>query len=254
MKKIISYKLHISYDGTDYHGWQYQEEVSATIAGHLERAFRRTFHVPLSLVGSSRTDAGVHAYDQVARCITELDLPPQRMRELWNRTLPSSIVIREVTLCPEGFHPQHNILKKIYWYHVFFERPLPFLARYGWYVNNPHLDKDKLEACLNMVVGTHDFRSFCTGPELVDTVRTVTGVSVEMLKKFHAYRIAIEGPSFLYKMVRRIVGSAVYVASHPTLSAADYHAVFKALNPEHNLPTAPANGLLLRKILYTNFR
>jgi tRNA pseudouridine38-40 synthase len=246
----MNYKLRIAYDGTEYHGWQYQQEVSATIAGHLERSFRRTFHVPLSLVGASRTDAGVHAYDQVARCSTGLSMDPKRVLELWNRTLPSSIVIREMEICPAGFHPQHNVLNKLYWYHVFFERPLPFLARYGWYIGNPHLDQDKLESCLKMVIGTHDFRSFCTGSELDDTIRTVTSLLVIPVKRFHAYRIAIEGPSFLYRMVRRIVGSAVYIASHPQLSIQDYHDVFISRNPLHTLPTAPAQGLLLRKIRY----
>jgi tRNA pseudouridine38-40 synthase len=248
----MRYKLHIAYDGTEYHGWQYQQDIHPTIAGVLERSFTKTFFVPLSLVGASRTDKGVHAYDQVARCTTDLDMDPARMMELWNRVLPSSIVIREMTYTSEGFHPQHNVVAKTYWYHVFFERPLPFLARYGWHVGNPHLDSEKLRACLTMVQGTHDFRSFCTGNELVDTIRTITNTSLTTLPKFHAYRIAIEGPSFLYRMVRRIVGSAVYVASHPQLSPEDFYKVFTAHNPEHSLPTAPAHGLLLRKIRYNN--
>lgn len=244
------YKLRIAYDGTEYHGWQSQRDVVTTVAGVLERSFKYAFHVPLSLVGASRTDAGVHAYDQVARCTTVLDMSPDRLLELWNRTLPSNVVIREMLISPEGFHPQHNVLTKIYWYHLFVQRPLPFLERYGWYVGNSPLDLDKLASCLKTVVGTHDFRSFCTGNELLDTVRTVSNISIIPLDKFRAYRIAIEGPSFLYRMVRRIVGSAVYVASHKHLSVADYQQVFTALNPLHNLPTAPAHGLLLRKIRY----
>jgi tRNA pseudouridine38-40 synthase len=245
----MRYKLNISYDGIRYHGWQRQREVTETVAGVLEEAFCDTFRVPLSLVAASRTDAGVHAYNQVARCTTELDLEPTRLQEIWNRALPSDIVIRGLSKADPGFHPQRNVLYKVYWYHLFAGRPLPFIARYGWYVGRP-LDYELLQACLDQIIGTHDFRSFCTGDDIVDTVRTIQSATITPLKKYSAHRIALQGPSFLYKMIRRIVGAAVYTAGHSHLSLCHFTNVFSTCNPLHTLPTAPAHGLLLRKIVY----
>lgn len=243
------YKLLLAYDGTDYAGFQQQDGVP-TVSGTLVDAFGRAFEQPVSLVAASRTDAGVHAYGQVARICTPLMAEPHRLREVWSRVLPGNILIRSLeAVAPSEFHPQHNVLNKTYWYHIFTKRPLPFMARYGWYYSRP-FDLELLRACLSSCVGTHDFRSFCTGDQYESTVRTITGIQVVPLPRFHAYRIVVQGPSFLYKMVRRIVGSALHVASRSQLRHEDFCDVFHARNPEHYLTTAPAQGLLLRKIVY----
>jgi tRNA pseudouridine38-40 synthase len=150
------------------------------------------------------------------------------------------------------FHPHHNVYEKEYHYLIYTQRPNPFEARFGWYVG-ASLDIDCLQKCLAHVVGTHDFRSFCTGNQYDDTTRTITSatvLSVTLPTQTPAYRIVITGPSFLYKMVRRVVGAALYTATHPSLSSDTYYAIFTQKNPLHALVTAPAHGLTLHHIIY----
>ena len=108
----------------------------------------------------------------------------------------------------------------------------------------------KLEQALQVFVGTHDFRSFATGDEKESTVRTIDAISLHYCKRLGAYRIMVTGKGFLKYMVRRIVGACLEVASHDILSIDDLEAVLAAKNPEHHLPKAPAQGLLLRRVCY----
>lgn len=242
------YRLRLAYDGTRYKGWQLQAD-GLTVAGVLIASFQEVFGVPVTVVGASRTDAGVHAYDQVVRCATLLVIEPQKLHVAWNRALPRDITIRIIERVDEQFHPQHGVICKTYWYHLFEERALPFYAPYGWGLSYS-LDEIKLRACLQYVVGMHDFRSFCTGDERESTLCQVDEIEVYYVRHWHTWRIAVHGPRFLYRMVRRIVGSAVYIATRPRLSATLYREVFEACDPQHTLMTAPARGLMLRKIVY----
>ena len=242
------YKLHVSYDGTEYHGWQMQDNVP-TITSALLKSFARTFQRPMSLVGASRTDTGVHAYDQVVRCRTELLIDPQELCIVWNRALPPEITIRRVEVADTSFHPQLHVLQKTYWYHLFLSRPLPFLARYGWWYDRT-IDVEKLKACLAYAVGTQDFRSFCTGDGHTSTTRTIDSIEVRYIPRYNVLRIEVRGRSFLHRMIRRLVGGAVWIASHRMMEPALFEKTLTACNPLHTLPTAPAHGLLLRKIKY----
>lgn len=248
MTDLYYYRLRIAYDGTSYHGWQAQAD-NTTIAGILYATFCRTFAVPAVVVGASRTDAGVHAYDQVARCATSLSMDPERLRIIWNRALPRDITIRSIDLVSQEFHPQHQVLSKTYWYHIAPDRVLPFVARYAWQLDYS-LNVDCLQECLAYAVGTRDFRSFCTGNEYDHTVCTIDAIDVVWVADYKVWRVAVHGPRFLYRMVRRIVGGAAYVAMRSALSPRDYYDVLQRCNPEHPLVTAPAHGLVLRKIVY----
>jgi tRNA pseudouridine38-40 synthase len=131
---------------------------------------------------------------------------------------------------------------------MFRERPLPFVARYGWYYGYP-CNFEKLEECLSLFVGTHDFRSFCTGYEREDTVRTINAIKVEHLSWLRGYRIIIQGPGFLRYMIRRIVGACILVASTER-SIEEISNALSEKNPQQQLFTAPAQGLVLRRIRY----
>lgn len=242
------FKLLIAYDGTDYHGWQVQPD-KATVAGVLQARFKKVFGHEIHLTGASRTDAGVHALGQVATLNTDIVIDPQKLCSAWNGRLPADIRIRAATCVPDEFHPQRNVATKIYWYHIFTERPLPGFARYGSWYRFP-IDMHKLQAALQLFVGTHDFRSFCTGDEQESTVRSVTAIRVIPLIHYRAYRIEVVGPGFLRYMIRRMVGAALYVAAHPQMSVTEIATVLAARNPLHTLPSAPAQGLVLRKIVY----
>lgn len=243
------YRLIIAYDGTDYHGWQFQDEVPS-VAGVLIDTFKRVFNRSITLQGASRTDAGVHAHGQTALCTTDLEVMPATLMHAWNNLLPSSILLRDVMYADEKFNLYTDVIQKTYWYHFFLERPLPMVARYGTYYRFP-VDFDKLYKALQVFVGTHDFRSFCTGDEMGDdTIRTIDSIDIEYIQEWEAYRIVVKGPKFLRYMIRRIVGAALESASNNNISIDFVKEILQAKNPAHSLPNAPARGLTLHQIDY----
>lgn len=247
---MTRYKLTIAYDGTDYYGWQLQKEVPS-ITQVLQTSFTHVFKKDITIVGASRTDAGVHALGQVAVFSTDLNIRPDTMLWAWNNELPPTIIIRSLTTTDAIFHPQKNVQQKIYYYHVFLKRPLPFVQRYGWFYRYP-LDLEKLKELSNIFIGKHDFRSFSTGQDAQDdTIRTIDDIMVEEFKRFDMIRITVKGERFMHHMIRRLVGALLEVASRSHLSSQELSGILAAKNPEHVLPNAPAKGLLLYKIMYS---
>ncbi len=244
----MNYKLIIAYDGTDFSGWAKQPHKNS-IADTLHDAFVRSFEGSVHMVGASRTDAGVHALGQVMLLKTELDLKPQDIKAAMSNLLPESILIRSVEVAPATFHPFYNVDYKVYWYHLFQARPLPFFARYGWYYEWP-IDIEKLKQCFKVFEGTHDFRSFSSGWQRENTVRTIDSINVHYIKRYNVYRIELVGEKFLQHMLRRVVGACVKVAATPRLSCDTLYEALEKEHPRQLLPNAPAQGLLLYKIRY----
>ena len=245
---MTCYRIVVSYDGTAYHGWQSQKDVT-TISQVLIDTFYTVFSHKVFILGASRTDAGVHALGQVAIVRCPIYIPADKIMFAWNNVLPRDILIKEVLHLDKLIHPHDGVIQKTYMYHFFVKRPLPFVQRYGWYYRRP-VDIDLLQKALNIFIGTHDFRSFCTGDDLIDTVRTIDSAQVEAFIEYDAYRITIKGKSFLRYMVRRIVGACLEIASRDNLSLNDLDRILNDKNQCHILPNSPAKGLLLYKILY----
>lgn len=243
-----TYKIIVSYDGTNYAGWQSQGDGS-TVAEALVKAFIDVFKSQPVLRGVSRTDAGVHAMGQVVLLRTTVTLAPERLIFAWNNRLPDAIVLREACLVESDFKLHAKVIEKTYYYHFFTQRPQPFVARYGWYCQKP-LDLDKLKSALQVFVGTHDFRSFCTGYDWSDTVRTVNTINLQYLSQYEMYRIVVRGPRFLRYMIRRMVGASIQVASNSHLSIDILDKVMQQKNPEQTLLNAPAKGLMLYRVRY----
>lgn len=250
----IKYKLKVSYDGTGYHGWQAQPG-KATIAGTLERTFKRIFNSEISILGASRTDAGVHARSQIAIFSTDLDLPADRILFAWNNALPDDISILSLELADSDFHPHYRVKQKTYSYVIFDRRPSPFVARYGWH-HYRKINIDRLKAALAQFIGTHDFRAFCTIENVIieDTVRTIDTIDVLYDNELCAYRIEIKGEKFLRYMIRRMVGAAVKVACDETIPVEVIRRTLEKKDPSHSLPNAPACGLTLMNIEYDFIR
>jgi tRNA pseudouridine38-40 synthase len=248
MQQFKTYKIIISYEGTDYAGWQVQKD-KKTIAQTLQDSFLDVFGRPITVIGVSRTDAGVHALGQVATFKTDLAIDPQTLQWAWGNHIPDNITIRSLELVPNTFNPHLHIVQKTYMYHFFTQTPLPFFARYGWHIKK-RVDFEKLQQALDVFVGTHDFRSFATGNERENTVRTIDAIAVKELKKYTAHAIVIKGPKFLRHMIRRLVGAALVVATSPAWSIDDLKKILAQKNPDHTLLNAPAKGLVLYKIRY----
>lgn len=247
----MHYKIIIAYDGTDFFGWQALPGLP-TVAQTMQDLFAKVFNQQIMLRGVSRTDAGVHALGQVATFKTDLNIKLEQLVCAWNNVLPQSIVIQSCQYVADDFNIHAHVEQKTYQYHFFTNRPLPFTARYGWYFRYP-VNLDKLKDCLQVFVGTHDFRSFCTGADKEfkrGTVRTIDSAEFEYVEQLQAYRITIKGHSFLRHMIRRIVGACLDVASSDELGVQTLHTALAEKNPAQQLPTAPAQGLVLCEVRY----
>lgn len=248
------YTIIIAYDGTDFHGWQVQP-TAITIASALQHAWFQLMHEQITILGASRTDAGVHALGQVARFTTSLparaDL--EQLRHAWNARLPRGILIRSFTPSTPDFHPNHNVLQKTYYYTLFLRQPLPFVQRFGWYYEfMPQVDLAKFARGLEYYPGTHNFGSFCKqdADDPRDPVRTVDTITLKPITRFGALLIEIKGPSFVRFQIRRMIGYALDLARRPHLDVSYLQDLLRNPNPQQTLLKADARGLCLRKIVY----
>lgn len=242
------YKMVVAYDGTAYHGWQKQPN-AITIAQVLEMTFKAVFKQEIIISGASRTDAGVHALGQVASFVLATKIAPDRLMFAWNNALPADIVIRDITIACDNFNPRRNVVSKTYHYLFFNERPLPLGQQYGWYYSKP-VDLVLLHQALQLFVGTHDFRSFCTGYDMQSTIRRIDSIHLEYDQTVKAHKIVVQGPGFLRYMIRRIVGASLAVASKENLSCNDISVALAKKDPAQTLPNSPAKGLVLYNIVY----
>ena len=248
---VYSYKLIISYDGTDFCGWQWQKEgqsINSVMRSTFARVFRQDEESFL-LVGASRTDAGVHAQCQVVRLRTSLLLQSERLKKVWNDALPSSIIITHVEMIDSTFHPQHNVAYKIYEYMFFTERPCFRTQRFGWYLHKK-VDLNRVKVALQLFIGEHDFAAFCRNHEDRPTVLKIDSIELLVGNQPEQWKVRVKGKSFLRHMIRRIVGACLWYGMYkPTPLSAITDALYHQKLVQ-TLPTAPAKGLCLEEICY----
>lgn len=245
------FKIIISYDGTDFAGWATQPG-KVTVASTLENSFYKIFNQRITILGASRTDAGVHALGQVAQFKADLAVSEEAIRHAWNDLLPSSIHIRQVERVEESFNPCRGVKQKTYHYVLFLKKPLPFLARYGWHYRFiHHVDLEKFYACLQRYVGEHDFASFCKVEDpRKTTIRRIDEISLRRIERWSALMVTVKGKSFLHFQIRRMIGYALDVARRKDLTIDYLQAVIDSKNPRQTLLKADGRGLCLRKVVY----
>lgn len=247
MSTTRNIKLVVEYDGTDYRGWQVQPDCP-TIQGELELAVKQITGEAVRITGAGRTDAGVHALGQVAHFHTSSGMPPEKMRRALNAVLPDDIVVLDVSEAPESFHARHSAKSKRYRYTIL-NRPSPpaIERRHTMHVGYP-LDVAAMKEAAGHLVGTLDFSSFaCNSGKDDDPVRTVTEISIE--KRGDYIIVELEAISFLYKMVRSIVGTLIDVG-RGHLKPSDVLGILMARDRNTSGPTAPAGGLTLVRVDY----
>lgn len=244
-------KLLLSYDGSNYHGFQYQEN-ALTVQEVLEKALRVIFQEPIRVVASGRTDTGVHAREQVVTFVTDAAIPTERIAYAVNSRLPADIVVRGAEEKDREFHPRGSAKLKTYRY-TFDTGPCPnvFWQRFAWHLYYP-IKRELLVEGSTYIVGTHDFSAFrAKGSAVKTSVRTIGRVEWDFRDDplWHFY---ITGNGFLYKMARLLVGTLVEVGrgrippeSIKTLLNKD------AVHHQYRVgPTAPAKGLTLWEVTY----
>lgn len=260
----MNYKMTISYDGTDFFGWQRQNsEVrnSRSVQGEIEKALKKMTKEDIGIHGAGRTDAGVHALGQVAMFSTDLPLPVEKMPEVLNLILPSDVSIVKVEVADDDFHPRFSAIAKTYRYYVAVGgKRSAFSSRFVYY-HEKFLDVEKMAVAAKLFVGEHDFANFSgTMRDGRDSKRRVydcrffksdaSDVDAPVKGVENLYCLEICGNGFVYKMVRMIMGSLLFVGR----GTKDLDFIEKALNePEMQALqlTAKPQGLYMKEIFYS---
>lgn len=240
-------KLIISYDGTNYCGWQVQIN-GITVEEVINRELSRMLGEDIAVIGASRTDSGVHALGNVAVFDTFSKIPPEKMCFALNQRLPDDIRIQDSCEVPLDFHPRYCDSTKTYEYKILNRRfDNPVMRLYTHFVYMP-LDYEKMQEAAKYLVGEHDFKSFCSArTQVTDTVRTI--YSLDVSKEDDIIKIRISGNGFLYNMVRIIVGTLIKVGLK--VYPPEYvKEILEACDRNVAGPKAPAKGLTLIGIVY----
>lgn len=246
-EEIKRVKLIIEYDGTNYHGFQVQNNAH-TIQAEIEKAINKLTGEKVVLAAAGRTDAGVHALGQVIAFDTSSRIPPDRWKYALNSVLPGDIRVRESSYVEKGFHPRFNAVSKTYHYLIYRrEKGALFYRNYAW-VNSEVLDVDEMKKAACYIKGTHDFRSFCSsGSSVKNFTRTVKKLEIE--DEFPFLWLKIEADGFLYNMVRIITGTLVEIGQGK-YKAEDMKNIIEARDRNKAGITAPPQGLYLIEVKY----
>jgi tRNA pseudouridine38-40 synthase len=243
----VNIKLTIEYDGSHYHGWQVQAR-GATVQGVLERAVSVFTGRETRIIGSGRTDAGVHALGQVANFFCDPHTPVHKMERALNALTPPDVSVRDIEIVADSFNARRDARSRTYEYRILNRRsPSPFKAKYAWHVHD-RLDVSGMQAAVTCLQGEHDFSSFrAAGCDAVRPSRIVYHTAFS--SKGDLLIFSIEATAFLRHMVRNIVGTVIEVGrkQRSPQSIAD---LLRARDRTKAGPKAPPQGLFLTKVNY----
>ncbi len=248
-----TYLLTLSYDGTEYSGWQRQKN-AVTVQQSAENALTELLGVPVSVTASGRTDEGVHALGQTVSFDCETSVPAEKFAEALNCKLPRDIRAIKCTQAADGFCARRSAKKKTYVYRFYIsEKVIPHADRYALRVNAP-LNGELLGRAAKLIEGTHDFKEFyCLGSSAKTTVRTVYKSEFISLPAQGlmppAYEFRICGNGFLYKMVRLLAG-ALLALNDGKIAFEDFESAINGESGKVKKIPAPSKGLTLLSVEY----
>ena len=247
-----NYKFIISYDGTRFFGWERQPGKDMTIQGKLESVLSRMTNSPddnpVNVIGAGRTDAGVHARAMTANAVLDTDMTEQEIQEYMNEYLPDDISINEVRACSERFHARYNALGKTYRYTCWYGKSKPVFDRKYVTVLENKPDAEAMRKAAAVLVGTHDFKSFCGNTKMKkSTVRCVDTINIEESGNY--IRFYFHGNGFLQNMVRILTGTLLEVG-YGNIKPEEMEEILNACDRQKAGPTAPPQGLCMMKVDY----
>ncbi len=246
---MVNYKIYIAYDGTKYNGFQRQStHPEKTIQGKLENVLTLLFKEDIKLIGSGRTDAGVHARGQVCNFHVKTMLPEEEILQYLAKYLPQDIAVIQIREASPRFHARYNAVKKQYAYTIDNQLfPDPFLLRYAYHVPEK-LDLAKMRQAATYLLGTHDFKSFTTlKSKKKTTVRTLFDILI--YEEAGIIKLIYEADGFLQHMVRILTGSLIEVGLG-TRQPEEISAVLQARARSAAGSMAPPHGLCMEKVFY----
>ncbi|MDE6221530.1 MAG: tRNA pseudouridine(38-40) synthase TruA, partial [Lachnospiraceae bacterium] len=237
MKRVM---LIVAYDGTNYHGWQLQPNVT-TIESVLNETLSGLLKENVKVIGASRTDTGVHALGNIAVFDTQSRMPAEKFSYALNQRLPDDIRIQSSREVPQDFHPRRQDSRKTYEYKIWNSAfPMPVYRLYSHFTYVP-LDIALMQKAAEYLRGEHDFKSFCSVNTAAEsTVRTIYDISADKIGSLITLRVT--GSGFLYNMVRIIAGTLMEVG-RGNLAPERMEEILKACDRTKAGPTAPACGL-----------
>jgi tRNA pseudouridine38-40 synthase len=243
-----NFKMIVEYDGTAYCGWQRQEN-GLSIQQALEEAIELITGEKVSVIGSGRTDAGVHALNQVAHFKSNSTLPLDNIYRGLNSVLPDDIVIKEMKEVPEDFHALRDVKSKMYVYKICNQRLRPALGRnYFWHVRYP-LNMEFMREATKYIIGTHDFSSFCAAnTQVKDRVRTILDIDIRKNEE-GIIEVDVVAHGFLKYMVRNIVGTLVEIG-RGKWEPEEMKRILESKDRKIAGVTAPAYALFLKEVKY----
>ena len=246
---LHNFRLLLEYDGTAYWGWQ-RQRTGRTLQGTIEAALNTMTERSVTLIGSGRTDAGVHAVGQVANFRLETRLTAGIFLKGLNSLLPSDIVIKDCLPIDESFHARYDAKSKIYDYRIL-NHPIraALFRQYAWHISKP-LDLDAMRQAALHLKGEHDFGAFQgAGGGVSNAVRNVTDATLSKKDSRGYVVFRIEADGFLRHMVRNVVGTLVDVGLG-RISPEDFKEILFSKDRQQAGITAPAHGLFLTEVKY----
>jgi tRNA pseudouridine38-40 synthase len=239
---VRNIKLTITYDGSEYHGWQIQQGLK-TIQGVITEAIQELLGSEVRLFGASRTDAGVSALGQVGLIQIDSPIPTENLAKAITDRLPADIAVTEAVEVPEGFDLMGAVTSKLYRYTIFTGQVRPVLQiRHCWHLPTK-LDTTAMAEAARLLVGKKDFKSFASAADRREnSVRTIFRCNVTAEDKW--IYVDVEGDGFLYNMVRNIIGTLVEVG-RGRWRPERINEILEAKNRTAAGPLAPAAGLCL---------
>lgn len=243
-----NYRMVIQYDGTRYDGWQKQGNTGNTIQSRLEAVLGRMTGEKPEVIGSGRTDAGVHAAWQTANVHMNTEKTPQEIMSYINQYLPDDIAVIRLEEAPDRFHSRFNATGKVYTYWIEMSPKCPVFQRKYIYTLGERLDVEVMRQAAKLLCGTHDFKSFCTKSSgKKSSVRTVNAIDIH--ERGTQLEIQVSGGGFLYNMVRILVGTLIE-AGLGKRKPESMKEILEAKDRRAAGPTAPPCGLFLTAVQY----
>lgn len=240
-------KIIIEYDGTNFFGWQRQKKLR-TVQGELERVLKKIFKEVIEINGSGRTDAGVHAYGQVATFETNVPMPLKNLKIALNKNLASDVNIIDLSFKEKGFHARYSAVGKTYVYKVFNSQERNVFTSNYRYHYEYNLDYEAMVKASKLLLGTNDYSSFlASGSSVTNTVRTIE--KIELVKENDFISFIYTGDGFLYKMIRIMTALLLEVGNN-RISQEEVLETIKNPSRKYTSIVAPSKGLYLKEVYY----
>lgn len=248
MKETRNIRLDLSYDGTDFQGWQVQKS-GRTVQGEIEKALKALHGIDVPLFGSGRTDSGVHASGQVANFHSHLtSIPEERYREAVNSHLPRDIRIMRSRFVSDNFHSRYDARVRVYKYFLLHSDAGMAHLRNYCYLTREKFDIQHLNRLAASIVGVHDFTTFAAArDENESKIRDIFSASFYPEGNFIVFKVS--GNAFLWKMIRSLTGTIINLAADGE-NEDKMKEILSSCDRSLAGPTAPARGLFLHRVLY----